>query len=216
MGTITDLHMYLANAYPSLQLRAGLVWRWPGVRFELWPSWRPDGLPMFDPAFRSELLGRAWSIFRAVNAPDDDLFLVADTWRRTDGPMGRRTGLAVLGRYLKHRRLLVRAGYEEFPYLYADDPEEAAEARTCRFCVRCRVSDVRVRPLLTAIANQDFPPLKPRVHDDCYFVNATRNTILHMYDDRGVDVIAADRAFWQGVAAQFSDWVSPDCHGLHA
>jgi len=31
---------------------------------------------------------------------------------------------------------------------------------------------------------------RPRIGDRVYFVNQTRNTILHMYDNRGLDVIA--------------------------
>jgi hypothetical protein len=60
--------------------------------------------------------------------------------------------------------------------------------------------------LLTAISNQDFGPHKPRVYDDCFFVNTTRHTIFHMYDDR-MAVTSADPAIWHEVAARLKDWV---------
>ena len=212
MRSITELKAYLAQMYSGRQLRAGLVNTWPGERFDLWPRWAKDrsahGMP--DSACHSEILARAWSLFRTVNDPGDAIFFVVDTWRLTGEPMGPRTGLWVMGHYLKDRRLLKAVGYEEMPYLYADNADEAAEARTCRFCVRCRVSDIRVRPLLTAISNQDFPSLKPRVYDNCFFVNTTKHTVFHMYDDRMADVTSADPAVWQGVVARFKDWVYPE------
>lgn len=212
MGTITDLHAYLAIVYPSLNLRAGLVFQWSGVRFDLWPTCEGDGRTpkMLNSAFRSQVLARACTVFRAVNNPEDALFFVIDTWRRIGEPVRPRTGLWVMGHYTKYPRLLVGVGGEELPYLYADDADEAASVRSCRFCIPCRVSDIRVRPLLTAIANRDFPPLKPRVIDDCYFVNTTKNTIFHMFDDRGADVISADPAVWQRIAAEFEGWVVND------
>lgn len=212
MGAITELNTYLRQMYSGRQLRAGLVNSWPGERFDLWPRCRRDGSAprRFSSTFHAEIQTRAWSLFRTVNDPDDAVFFVVDTWCAMDGPMRPRTGLWVMGHFLKYRRLLTNVGYEEIPYLYADDADEAAEARTCRFCVRCRVSDIRVRPLLTAIGNQDFPQRKPRFYDDCFFVNTTRHTIFHMYDDRMADVTSADPAIWQGVVARFKDWVYPE------
>jgi hypothetical protein len=41
-------------------------------------------------------------------------------------------------------------------------------------------------------------------------VNTTKNTIFHMFDDRGADVISADPAVWQRIAAEFEGWVVND------
>ena len=39
--------------------------------------------------------------------------------------------------------------------------------------------------------HNDFPPKQPRIGDHVYFINRSRNIVLHMYDDRGLDVIAS-------------------------
>jgi hypothetical protein len=44
--------------------------------------------------------------------------------------------------------------------------------------------------ILRAIMHNDFPLKQPRIGDRVYFINQSRHIILHMYDDRGLDVIA--------------------------
>jgi hypothetical protein len=61
--------------------------------------------------------------------------------------------------------------------------------------------------IFEAIANQNFGSRRPRVYDRIYFVDPERHVILHMYDDRGMDVIARDRATLQPLYSKFGDWI---------
>ena len=48
---------------------------------------------------------------------------------------------------------------------------------------------------------------RPRTDDRVYFVNRTRNIILHMYDDRGLDLIARHRSDLQAIYDAHKHWV---------
>jgi hypothetical protein len=68
------------------------------------------------------------------------------------------------------------------------------------------VADVRCSELLVAIANHEMG-LTPRVADRCYFVNTARQTIFHLYDDRGLDVVAARTAPLEEVYHRHGGWL---------
>ena len=63
------------------------------------------------------------------------------------------------------------------------------------------------REVLRAIMNMDFPSRTPRIQDRVYFVNRSRNIILHMYDDRGMDLIAPSVEGLKAIYQQHKDWV---------
>jgi hypothetical protein len=54
--------------------------------------------------------------------------------------------------------------------------------------------DLNIRNLLLAVVNQDFGSRYPSISGKCYFVNHTTGLVLHLYDDRGMDVVAQTRA----------------------
>ena len=60
--------------------------------------------------------------------------------------------------------------------------------------------------ILRKIARSDFP-LGSGFPDDIFFLNLTRNLIFHMYDDRGLDLIATDRATLQPIYDSHKDWL---------
>lgn len=55
--------------------------------------------------------------------------------------------------------------------------------------------------------NTDFPPRTPRIQDRVYFINRDRNIILHVYDDRGMDLIAASVEDLKAIYEQHKDWI---------
>lgn len=59
---------------------------------------------------------------------------------------------------------------------------------------------INYKNILSAIANTDFVARKPRLDNygifstkEIYFVNINKQLIFHMYDDRGLDILAKDK-----------------------
>ncbi|HEX8658282.1 MAG TPA: DUF3885 domain-containing protein, partial [Hymenobacter sp.] len=70
------------------------------------------------------------------------------------------------------------------------------------------------RQVLTAVAHEAFPSRAPqrrarriREAPELYFLNLDRALIFHMYDDRGLDILAADRQTLRPLYEQFHDWL---------
>jgi Domain of unknown function (DUF3885) len=74
------------------------------------------------------------------------------------------------------------------PYIFPEDDEEGIY-KTYRFTLKCETSDFKYIPLLKAICNQDLG-IKPSIFHRVYFININKNTIFHVYDDRGCDLLA--------------------------
>jgi hypothetical protein len=62
------------------------------------------------------------------------------------------------------------------------------------------------RSVLEGIANADHAQT-PSVLGRVYFLNPATAMIVHMYDDRGLDIIAATREALVPVYRMFNDWV---------
>ncbi len=46
-----------------------------------------------------------------------------------------------------------------------------------------------------------------RLWDEVYFINTTKHIIFHMYDDRGVDLAAANSDALMPIYGNFRDWI---------
>jgi hypothetical protein len=62
--------------------------------------------------------------------------------------------------------------------------------------------------LLTAVANTDFLR-QPRITQDkdIYFININKQLIFHMYDDRGLDIIAANIETLRPIYEKHNNWL---------
>lgn len=77
--------------------------------------------------------------------------------------------------------------------------------------VKLKADRINYKNILKAISNTDFPPRQPRFRFlssiEIYFVNTTKNLIFHMYDDRGLDIIASDIEILRPIYIKFNDWI---------
>jgi hypothetical protein len=62
------------------------------------------------------------------------------------------------------------------------------------------------------IANHDHAR-SPSVSSRVYFLNQSTDTLMHMYDDRGLDIIATTDEPLTRIRREFPDWVLDENHG---
>ena len=60
--------------------------------------------------------------------------------------------------------------------------------------------------MIKAICNQDMG-IKPRIFHRVYFININKNTIFHIYDDRGCDVLATSPNTIRNMYYTYNDWI---------
>ena len=77
--------------------------------------------------------------------------------------------------------------------------------------LKLKTNRINYKNILTATANTGFPPRQPRFqffsNVEIYFINATKNLVFHMYDDRGLDIIASEAKTLKPIYTKFNDWI---------
>lgn len=164
--------------FPGLLLRAPLFYSWPvGIRFDL----QDDSSPS-DDAYLREVVRRAGVLFQAVFQADDPVVVVHQQWR---GKRSRIKRNCYLLKQLRIPKAQLRFQQIANPY-----PHTSRPGRWNRVCATTTASRIPYPAILAAISHQDFPARKPVLRNDTFFLNQRTGIIYHMYDDRGLDIIA--------------------------
>lgn len=178
----TDLASYLRNNFPELVLGGALFYSWPiGIRIDL------GGRALTTEDFAA-VQRRATALFEAIFLPGDLCIVVSLDWPDGDTPNHGQTHLFTLSDFAVNQAAGLRqpSGCVRI--------EEVHDGETCTYTLTWfeqSARDFQYGLILAGIANADhgrFPALSGMV----YFVNPRTNVIMHMYDDRGLDVSEAN------------------------
>ena len=183
-----DLATYLREKFPSLTLGEGLFYRWPiGLRFEL-------GLEDFRE--------RATKLYEFVFTQRDDCVIVSQDWRLEISHEARKRYSQVFslpGTFDSN----VRLGLQSWNVAAEQQREQGTfSLQWAQLAAR----SFRYDSILEGIANADQSKT-PSVSGCVYFLNPATGIILNMYDDRGLDVIAARREALVPMYETFRRWV---------
>ena len=130
---------------------------------------------------------RAITLFQSLHSKTDDMYIVVDVNDYADGETFKHK-LNIFSKYVKEKSDLFKLQKNTIPYVFPEDDEDGVY-KTHRYTLKCKVSDLKYIPMIKAICNQDMG-IKPRIFHMVYFININKNTIFHIYDDRGCDVLA--------------------------
>jgi hypothetical protein len=181
-GDEFDLKRSLDQLFPGLSLGGDLLHQWSiGIRFNI-------GLSEID---------RAVSIFNAIFQDAEAIVLLSEdsSW---EADPNRWYELFSLPGLLRSSEIPTLRSYE---IKLSED-----EIYTVRWAI-IRSSDLSTWRLSEAIANQDFgrtPLVRGRVH----ILDPGAKVLLHMYDDRGMDVIATSLAPLLTLKNSFASWIN--------
>jgi hypothetical protein len=184
-----DLAAYLSDRFPSLTLGGGLFYRWPvAIRFEL-------GLATFGE--------RAPKLYEAVFAPEDVCVIISQDWPEDiSSPSALRRYFQVFslpGAFDSKRPMELRS-------IEVSAENEGEQETFSLQWGQLPARSFQYRSVLQGIANADHAHT-PSVSGRVYFLNPATAMIVHVYDDRGLDMIAATRQALMPVYRNFSDWV---------
>ena len=210
------LKEYMQAAFPGLKLKSTLYHQWPvAIHFEFGKGISPfiHESDQLNPAYFDRVHAQCLSLFSEVFSADDQIFLVTNLYHHENTFRKSNKKMKVYLHYVKDKEKRFQVQQETLPYPF-DDEEESDAYRTAQFSLACRKEDIDFSSLFKAISHQDFSPLKPRLHNpyysyepDVFFVNATQNIILFMYDDRGCEIIAKDVDAIRPLYEKYRNWV---------
>ncbi|MEM7555380.1 MAG: DUF3885 domain-containing protein [Cyanobacteria bacterium P01_A01_bin.84] len=160
-----------------------------GLRFEIGPSeldiWTDFDKEILNEEYFNIAFERAVSIFESVFLPNDNISITYQIFSHGRNKISKRNFVLKQVNDIKNRNIRFTKHRE----IYSEDLYDR------RMCLRrvtiadLEVKDVSSRNILLALINNDFKRL-PSLHGECFFINHTKDLVLLLYDDRGMDVVA--------------------------
>ncbi|MEK4048585.1 DUF3885 domain-containing protein [Bacillus sp. FSL K6-2839] len=193
---------FLKSHFPDLVLTPSLFYQWPfGLRFEV-ADWS-----LGEESVVLEKAGdRALKIVRYAFDPEDDILFVTDVYTQHEHELTKQK-LLVYQKYVR-QQVRNRLRHELLTYVR---PELDEPLTLERFTLTCQLQDIRLRPLLQAICQEDFYApnqiMKGKLDNEIYLINLSKQMIFHLYDDRGCDLIASDSERLRPVYEGLQHWL---------
>lgn len=218
-----EYRQFLIENFKGLKLRQPLFYSWSfGLRFDLQTGESSnsnriiidsDGtiIPNFgntdsDDYFK-EVMRRALTIFQTAFDNSDNVFLILMDYKY------KRQKIKFKNFTFKQ---IVNLSKSEITYtkekrLY--EPNDKFDVRNVAL-IKLTVDRIKFRNILCAIGNSDFPPRQPRLDNngvfsnkEVYFINIDKKLIFQMYDDRGLDIISADKETLRPIYKKHNEWI---------
>ncbi|MCU5000362.1 DUF3885 domain-containing protein [Bacillus tropicus] len=198
------LNGYMLETFPNLELRPPLFYNGDiGIRFKLGVNYDYNNIYENCP-YLEGVYNRAITLFQSLHSKTDDIYIVVDVNDFADGETFKHK-LNIFSKYVKEKSDLFKLQKNTIPYVFPEDDEDGLY-KTHRFTLKCKVSDLKYIPMLKAICNQDMG-IKPSIFHRVYFINVNKNTIFHIYDDRGCDVLATSPNTIRDMYHTYNGWI---------
>ena len=133
---------------------------------------------------------------------EDELFIVANSYPSLKN---KTTYPNVFKIYMKSMKKKYELQLINFEWLFDEDviPVQQIEWP-------CNVSEIKLSSLMKALGNEDFPKIRPQLKrknsmfaPDVFIINQRTKCIVHVYDDRGIEIMNADKEYLEIVLAHF-------------
>lgn len=198
------LDKYKQEKFPNLKLRPPLFYNWDiGIRLELGVNYELENIHE-NRSYLEEVYKRAITLFKSTHSLNDDIYIVVDVNDFGECKACKRR-LNIFSKYVKEKAILFKLEHHTIPYIFPEDDEEGTYS-TNRFSLKCKVSDFKYIPMLKAICNQDMG-VRPSIFHRVYFINVSKNTIFHIYDDRGCDLLANSLDAIRDIYEEYNEWI---------
>ncbi|MFC0273507.1 DUF3885 domain-containing protein [Metabacillus herbersteinensis] len=199
-----EFEKYMESNFPNLSLRPALFYSWDiGIRFELGVEWKREYDYENSPYLKGVYKG-VINLFKSLHLDDEEIFIVANVNDYGDKKTFKHK-INIFYPFVRDKSVLFKLKHKVIPYIFPEDDEEGLY-KTHRFILRCKTSDIRYVPLLKAICNQDMG-IKPSIFHDIFFININRETIFHVYDDRGCDLLAKSPETIRCIYNSYNEWI---------
>ena len=151
----------------------------------------------YDKAYFEEIHHRATTIFNALFDENDELLIINRLSRHIED---KRFYLPRIKRFINNKKRIYGLKCKTAPDKFDEEVE------TKEYYLNVKKDDIRFRYLIQAIINKDFAK-KPTIDGYMYILNLTKNTLFHMYDDRGCDVYSFDKKTLLPLYLNYRKWI---------
>lgn len=176
-----DLPEFMFSHFNCVDFGGNLFGQWPvGIRFEI-------GV---------EQVSRAVKLYEFVFAKAEDCILVSQDWKPNRSLVKRLTPLfktpGIFPKDPPRFQAVDVSPFDETPYLLS--------------WTRLSPLAFNANRMFQAIANREQSGV-PKIASGVYVIDPNSKLIMHMYDDRGLDIIATELDTLRPLFESFSDWI---------
>lgn len=200
---VEDLDKFMMEEFPEIELKSSLFYNSPiAIRFDLGGNFFLE----IEKETVEEVIYRSLTLFKALNSNMDNVFVITfvDSW--DDEPITSvEEGVAkTLNKAIKSvTDYKINKNQLEYRYKY-DDSEDIV---TFRYWTKIKVLNLDVEELLrgkiySAISEEEYSSI-----GDLFIVNASNNTIFHLYDERGLDIVSQKKETIYYLYKDFEKWI---------
>ena len=193
---------FLETNFKGLILRKPLFYNWPvGLRFDLQTT------PYYTDDYFREVNRRAIRLFESAFDLNDPILLVLIEFSEKGHKI--RNGNFVFQQIenLNRKEIYFTKAKELY---YPNDKEDVYNIAV----IPTSIKQIKYHSILSAIANANHPLRRPKLDNskclpskEVYFLNLHKKLIFHMYDDRGLDIIGADKENIQSLFIKHNEWI---------
>ena len=178
---------------PEIKLERPLFYKSPfGLRFEIGPSdqeiWSDESKSLNIKYF-NVALERAMSIFQAAFQPNDDIAIAYQIFSDGRRKIKKRSFIFKQFHSLENANISL----SDHRDIYSNGLDYKSECWKRVTISGIKTAEINVRQLFKAAINSDFSSLQPQLNGECYLINRTKQLVLNLYDDRGMDVVSTSK-----------------------
>ncbi|HDR7844754.1 DUF3885 domain-containing protein [Bacillus toyonensis] len=210
-----QLKEYMNQTFPGVTLVPSIYSQWENhLHFDFGKDNYQivEGTDDLNMEYFSQLYTDNKYLFEDIFLKEDVVFVVANVYRFKKENIKTPQKINIYNKYIKKRDLKFRIRQETLPFLFED--EEADLYCTSQFSLKCLAEDIKYELLIQAVNHEDFPDLYPRFgrkkevsYPDVFLINATKDIVMFIYDDRGCEVIAKNKEIIRGLYEKYKEWI---------
>jgi hypothetical protein len=223
LTTKQEYRQFLRYNFKGLRLRKPLFYNWDfGLRFDLQTGETSNS--------SRQILDEVGNVIPHVGDTDTDEYFQEVTKRastifKTAFDNSDKVFLVFMDYKYKRRKIkFSNFTFKQIDNLQKNEVSFSKEKRLYELDDKFDIRNIAIikltadrinhKNILTAIGHSDFPPRQPRLDNngfltskEIYFVNIDKKLIFHMYDDRGLDLISADKEILRPIYKKHNDWI---------
>ncbi|MED3539927.1 DUF3885 domain-containing protein [Bacillus toyonensis] len=210
-----QLKEYMNQTFPGVTLVPSIYSQWENhLHFDFGKDKYQivEGTDDLNMEYFSQLYTDNKYLFEDIFLKEDVVFVVANVYRFKKENIKTPQKVNIYNKYIKKRDLKFRIRQETLSFLFED--EEADLYCTSQFSLKCLAEDIKYELLIQAVNHKDFPDLYPRFgrkkevsYPDVFLINATKDIVMFIYDDRGCEVIAKNKEIIRGLYEKYKEWI---------
>ncbi len=192
----------LSTLFEEFPFSVPLFYGWDvGLRFELGSPdigvWKDFDKAVTNEAYFEQALHRAESVVKECFAPEDDILL----WHQLFAKKRSRNRF--------YRRLLRHIHKSEtVACQFLKEPYEEHYFRHLALLSGLQAQQIQWKTLLETQIRTDFSEGQKRnIPGGTFLVNLSQKLVVHVYDDRGMDVVALDKGTLRPLYQRYESWL---------